>query len=224
MAWADHLLADAGVRWSPLTGWLRALDARAFSVRVSRRMGLEVAGPVRLGAVPDIRLAGGGPFALATAAVARERVEVGPGVIAGAAPFQLVPGARRSPFGWRLELPSACSREIPRGRMQASWRGFDMTADARELHVPSTRSSSRCCPTSDRRLVEAPSLSTASADMRERCARGHGCGWTTSPGSAPGMSTPLPSSVQFCSGMAPRTGWPNRSTPSGLRKTCPTAA
>src|SRR6516164_98262 len=93
LSFADDIVAAAGVR-------IIAFDRPGyggstqtpFSLNSVARLALQVAS--RLG-VQEFRTtgwSGGGPFALATAAVAGARV-TGVGVIAGAGPFQAVPGA-----------------------------------------------------------------------------------------------------------------------------------
>jgi pimeloyl-ACP methyl ester carboxylesterase len=93
MAWADHLLADAGVRWVAFDrpGYGGSTPT-SFSVGSVAKMALQVADQYGLERFRTSGWSGGGPFALATAAIAGGRVEA-VGVIAGAAPFQLVPGA-----------------------------------------------------------------------------------------------------------------------------------
>lgn len=61
---------------------------------------------------------GGGPFALGTAAIAGGRVKA-VGVIAGATPFRLLPGAL-DVLSDADRSPSACSPEIPRRPVPAS--------------------------------------------------------------------------------------------------------
>jgi pimeloyl-ACP methyl ester carboxylesterase len=119
MAWADHLLADVGVRWvafdRPGYG---GSTATAFSVGSVAKMALQVADQYGLERFRTSGWSGGGPFALATAAIAGKRVQA-VGVIAGAAPFQLIPGA--------LDLLSdgdrAAERLLP-GDPEAASAGF----------------------------------------------------------------------------------------------------
>jgi pimeloyl-ACP methyl ester carboxylesterase len=92
-AWADELLADAGVR---LVAFDRpgygASTPAAFSVGSVAAMAVQVADRCGLQRFRTTGWSGGGPFALATAAIAGDRVDA-VGVIAGMAPFQLMPGA-----------------------------------------------------------------------------------------------------------------------------------
>ena len=93
MAWADDLLADLGVRWIAFDrpGYGGSTPT-AFSVGSVAKMALRVADHCDLERFRTSGWSGGTPFALATAALAGERVEA-VAVIAGAGPFQLVPGA-----------------------------------------------------------------------------------------------------------------------------------
>jgi len=93
MAWADEVVAAAGVRMISFDRPGYGASARApFSLGSVARMALQVAGQLGLERFWTTGWSGGGPFALATAAIAAERVQA-VGVIAGAGPFQLVPGA-----------------------------------------------------------------------------------------------------------------------------------
>ena len=72
---------------------------------------------------------------------------------------------------------------------------------------------------SDRRLWSSHSEHLL-ADMREAMRQdGVGAGWDNVAWIGAGTSTRLRSSVRCCSGMAPRTAWPNRSMPTGMRQT-----
>src|SRR5215469_11442490 len=93
MAWADEVVAAAGVRMISFDRPGYGASARAqFSLGSVARMALQVAGQMGLEQFRTTGWSGGGPYALATAAIAPERVQA-VGVIAGAGPFQLVPGA-----------------------------------------------------------------------------------------------------------------------------------
>jgi pimeloyl-ACP methyl ester carboxylesterase len=93
MAWADDVMAEAGIRWiafdRPGYG---GSTAAAFSIRSVAEMALDVADQYGLEQFWATGWSGGGPFALGTAALGGTRVRC-VGVIAGAGPFQLVPGA-----------------------------------------------------------------------------------------------------------------------------------
>src|SRR6516225_46897 len=100
MAWADEVARAAGVRMIAFDRPGYGASARApFSLGSVARMALQVADQMGLERFRTTGWSGGGPFALATAAIAPERVQAA-GVIAGAGPFQLVPGAlERLPDG-----------------------------------------------------------------------------------------------------------------------------
>jgi pimeloyl-ACP methyl ester carboxylesterase len=93
MAWADDDLRRLGVR-------IVAFDRPGyggstqtpFSLTSGARMGLAVADAAGLDRFATTGWSGGGPFALATAAVAPLRVAA-VGVMSGAGPFQKIPGA-----------------------------------------------------------------------------------------------------------------------------------
>lgn len=175
MAWADDLLADSGVR-------LIAFDrpgyggstATAFSLGSVAKMALEVADRYGLERFRTSGWSGGGPFALATAAVAGERVPA-VGVIAGAAPFQRVPEA--------LDVLSDEDRAAesllpgdPEAACAGFVEGFDMTA-ALESATSLYEDFAPLLSDSDRQLWSANSEHLL-ADMREAMRQGVvGCGW-----------------------------------------------
>jgi pimeloyl-ACP methyl ester carboxylesterase len=175
MAWADHLLADVGVRWVAFDrpGYGGSTPA-AFSVGSVARMALQVADQFGLERFRTSGWSGGGPFALATAAIAGERVEA-VGVIAGPAPFQLVPGA--------LDVLSdgdrAAERLLP-GDPEAACAGFQEGFDMGEALESSTALYEAFEPLlsdTDRRLWSSYSEHLL-ADEREAMRQGVvGCGW-----------------------------------------------
>lgn len=175
MAWADDILAEFGVRWlafdRPGYG---GSSPTAFSIRSVAQMALQVADHHGLERFWTSGWSGGGPFALGTAAIAGGRVEA-VGVIAGAAPFQLVPGA--------LDVLSdgdrAAERLLP-GDPEAACagflEGFDMTA---ALGSPEALYAEfePLLSDSDRRLWSAHSEDML-VDMREAMRQhGVGAGW-----------------------------------------------
>jgi pimeloyl-ACP methyl ester carboxylesterase len=175
MAWADQLLADAGVRWVAFDrpGYGRSTPA-AFSVGSVAKMALQVADQFGLERFRTSGWSGGGPFALATAAIAGERVEA-VGVIAGAAPFQLVPGA--------LDLLSdgdrAAERLLP-GDPEAARVGFQegfVMTEALESSTALYEAFEPLLSDTDRQLWSSYSEHLL-ADMREAMRQGVvGCGW-----------------------------------------------
>jgi pimeloyl-ACP methyl ester carboxylesterase len=127
LAWADDVVAASGVQMiafdRPGFGGSTQVP---FSLRSVAEMALQIADLIGLDRFRTLGWSGGGPFALATATVAPERVPA-VGIIAGAAPFQLVPGA--------LEVLSdgdkAAERLLPddpQGAAAGFVEGFDMTA------------------------------------------------------------------------------------------------
>ena len=175
MAWADHVLVDAGVRWVAFDrpGYGGSTPT-PFSVGSVAKMALQVADQYGLERFRTSGWSGGGPFALATAAIAGDRVEA-VGVIAGAAPFQLVPGA--------LDLLSdgdrAAERLLP-GDPEAACagflEGFDMT-EALGSSAALYEAFEPLLSDWDRRLWGSYSEHML-ADMREAVGQGVvGCGW-----------------------------------------------
>jgi pimeloyl-ACP methyl ester carboxylesterase len=175
MAWADDLLADAGVRWVAFDrpGYGGSTPA-AFSVGSVAKMALRVADQYGLERFRASGWSGGGPFALGTAAIAGERVEA-VGVIAGPAPFQLVPGALDA----LSDGDRAAERLLPGDRVAACAgfaEGFDM-AEALENSTALYEAFEPLLSDSDRRLWE-PYSEHLLADMREAMRQGvEGCGW-----------------------------------------------
>lgn len=175
MAWADQLLANAGVRWVAFDrpGYGGSAPT-SFTVRSVAKMALLVADQCGLERFRTAGWSGGGPFALGTAAVAGERVE-GVGVIAGAAPFQAVPGA--------LDVLSdgdrAAERLLP-GNPEAACTGFLEGFDMTQALKSSTALYEDFEPLlsdSDRRLWGSYSEHLL-ASMREAMRQGgKGLGW-----------------------------------------------
>jgi pimeloyl-ACP methyl ester carboxylesterase len=126
MAWADEVVRAAGVRMIAFDRPGYGASARApFSLGSVARMALQVAGQMGLERFRTTGWSGGGPFALATAAMAPERVQA-VGVIAGAGPFQLVPGA----LGELSDGDKAAERLLPgnpEGAAAGFADGFDLT-------------------------------------------------------------------------------------------------
>jgi pimeloyl-ACP methyl ester carboxylesterase len=127
MAWADEVVCAAGVRMIAFDRPGYGASAGApFSLGSVARMALQVAGQMGLERFRTTGWSGGGPFALATAAIAPERVQA-VGVIAGAGPFQLIPGALEQ----MSDGDKAAERLIPgnpAGAAAGFADGFDMTA------------------------------------------------------------------------------------------------
>ena len=92
-AWAQSAMEEAGVRMIAFDrpGYGGSTRAR-FSLRSVAELATRVADAAGLAEFRTIGWSGGGPFALATAVTAPDRVRA-VGIVAGAGPFQLVPGA-----------------------------------------------------------------------------------------------------------------------------------
>ena len=174
-AWADQLLADAGVRWIAFDrpGYGESTPT-AFSLRSVARMAVEVADEYGLERFRTSGWSGGGPFALATAVVAGERVEA-VGVMAGAAPFQLVPGALDA----LSDGDRAAERLLPQDPEAACAGvvdGFDMT-DALKSSSALYEDFEPLLSDSDKLLWRSLSEQPL-ASMREALRHGvEGCGW-----------------------------------------------
>jgi pimeloyl-ACP methyl ester carboxylesterase len=93
MAWADEAVARAGVHLVSFDrpGYGRSTQV-PFSLATIARLGVDLADRLGCQRFATMGWSGGGPFALATAAGAADRVSV-VGVISGAGPFQEIPGA-----------------------------------------------------------------------------------------------------------------------------------
>ncbi|HEY6429621.1 MAG TPA: alpha/beta hydrolase, partial [Acidimicrobiales bacterium] len=93
LAWADERLAAEGVRLVTFDrpGYGGSTPA-PFGLTSLARLALTVADELGLDRFATSGLSGGGPFALAVAAVAPDRVTA-VGVLSGGGPFQHVPGA-----------------------------------------------------------------------------------------------------------------------------------
>ncbi|MGH7083348.1 MAG: alpha/beta fold hydrolase, partial [Acetobacteraceae bacterium] len=170
-----HLLADVGVRWVAFDrpGYGGSTPT-AFSVGSVAKMALQVADQYGLERFRTSGWSGGGPFALGTAAIAGERVQA-VGVIAGAGPFQLVPGA----LNVLSDGDKAAERLLPGDPVAACagfLEGFDMAGaltSSRALY----EDFEPLLSDSDRRLWSSYSEHLL-ADMREAMRQGAGgLGW-----------------------------------------------
>lgn len=175
LAWADEIASDAGVR-------LIAFDRPGyggtkegpFSLASVAAMAVEIADRLGLSRFRTTGWSGGGPFALATAAAAGDRV-LSVGVISGAGPFQLIPGA--------LEDLSEGDREAvrllpgdPAGAAAKFVEGFRLS-DALASPEQMYEAFEPLLSDTDRQLWSAHA-DAMHADMREALAQGSiGCGW-----------------------------------------------
>jgi pimeloyl-ACP methyl ester carboxylesterase len=126
MDWADELVATAGVRMIAFDrpGYGESTQV-PFSLASVAGMALEVADRMGLHRFRTTGWSGGGPFALATAAAAPDRVDA-VGVIAGAGPFQLVPGALEA-LSDGDKAAEKLLPDDPQGAAAGFVEGFDMT-------------------------------------------------------------------------------------------------
>ena len=175
LAFADDVIEAAGVRMFAFDrpGYGGSTQT-PFSLASVAKMALEVADRVGLDRFRTTGWSGGGPFALATAALAGARVP-SVGVMAGAGPFQLVPDALEQ----LSEGDKAAEYLISRDRQAACEgfvEGFDLQPaleDATSLYQAFEPMLSE----SDRRIWSAHSDQIL-AEMREAMTRGvWGCGW-----------------------------------------------
>jgi pimeloyl-ACP methyl ester carboxylesterase len=127
LAWADEVVAASG---APMIAFDRpgygGSTQVPFSLRSVARMAVQAADLIGLDRFRTLGWSGGGPFALATAVVAPERVPA-VGIIAGAAPFQLVPGALE-PLSDGDKAAERLLPHDPQGAAVGFTEGFDMSA------------------------------------------------------------------------------------------------
>jgi pimeloyl-ACP methyl ester carboxylesterase len=177
MAWADDVIAAAGVRWiafdRPGYG---ASTPSPFSLTSVARMALRVADELGLDGIRTSGCSGGGPFALATAALAPERVHA-VGVIAGAGPFQLVPGALNELSDGDKDAEQMLPDD-PEGAAARFTEGFDLTDALSSAETLYENFEPLLCPW-DQAQWQARSCSQALFDeVREAVRSGlSGCAW-----------------------------------------------
>lgn len=175
LAFADGIAEASGVR-------IVAFDRPGyggstqtpFGLTSVANMALRVADQIGLDRFRTTGWSGGAPFALATAAMAHERVPA-VGVIAGAGPFQLVPGA----LDGLSEGDKAAEKLLP-GDQHAACDGF---LDGFDLN-PALESADRLYQAFEPLLSETDRRVWANhseeilAEMREAMTQGPwGCGW-----------------------------------------------
>ncbi len=177
MAWADDVVSAAGVRMLAFDrpGYGSSTQA-PFSLGSVATMTLELANEMGLERFRTTGWSGGGPFALATAASAPDRVQA-VGVIAGGGPFQLVPGALQG----LSEGDKAAERLLPdnpEGAAAGFAEGFDMTGALASPEALYEAFEPLLCEW-DRTQWKDPSHAQALlADMREALKSGvWGCAW-----------------------------------------------
>jgi pimeloyl-ACP methyl ester carboxylesterase len=174
MAFADDICESAGVRMISFDrpGYGRSTQI-PFSLTSVASMAVEVADRLSLDQFRTIGWSGGGPFALATAALAVRRVPT-VGVIAGAGPFQLVPGA----LDQLSDGDKAAVQLLPDQR--AAYAGFVEGFDLKPALESATSLYQAFEPllSDTDREVWALHSEEILAEMREAMSQGvWGCGW-----------------------------------------------
>jgi pimeloyl-ACP methyl ester carboxylesterase len=177
MAWADEFIGEAGVRMIAFDRPGYGASTRVpFSLTSVARMALQVARELGVERFRATGWSGGGPFALATAAAARQQVRA-VGVVAGAGPFQLVPGA----LAELSEGDKAAENLLPDDPEGAAARfadGFQMTDALSSAEALYEAFEPMLCEW-DRAQWHAPGRDQVLlADMREAFRTGEwGCAW-----------------------------------------------
>jgi pimeloyl-ACP methyl ester carboxylesterase len=175
LAFADGIAEASGVRIIAMDrpGYGRSTQA-PFGLTSVANMALRVADQIGLDKFCTTGWSGGAPFALATAAIARERVPA-VGVMAGAGPFQLVPGALD-----RLSDGDKAAEELLPGDRQAACEGFLEGFDLNPALVSADRLYREFEPllSETDRQVWANHAEEILVEMREAMTQGAwGCGW-----------------------------------------------
>ena len=224
LCFGEQLAAECGVRLvsfdrpgyggsTPAPFGLASIAADAHAVADE----LGIAGFATLGQ------SGGGPGALAAAAVPGGRV-TRVGIASGPGPFQRVPGALGQ-LDDNDRTAVALLPGDPAGAAAAFAAGTEPLAgliraadDAGIVSAFQELLSPR-----DNELMRDPRLAAAFAEtMREGLRPGtSGAGWATSPGSGNGTSTWAPSPARSCCGTAARTAWRRPRMGCGCRRTWP---
>ena len=177
MVWADDVVSAAGVRMIAFDRPGYGASARApFSVGSVARMTLRLADQLGLERFRTTGWSGGGPFALATAAIAPGRVQA-VGVIAGAGPFQLVPGA----LDGLSDGDKAAVRLLPgdpEGAAAGFAEGFDMADALLSPEALYKDFEPLLCEWDQTQWTEPRHAQALLADMREALkSGGWGCAW-----------------------------------------------
>lgn len=174
LAFADDLVEAAGVRIiafdRPGYGGSKQTP---FGLTSVASMAVQVADRLGVDQFRTTGWSGGGPFALATAALAGGRVPT-VGVIAGAGPFQLVPGL----LDELSDGDKAAERLLP--DQQAAYEGFIEGFDLKPALEDATSLYKEFEPSLSESDRQAWTLHSEEllADMREAMTQGvWGCGW-----------------------------------------------
>lgn len=175
LAWLDGDLRRLGVR-------LVAFDRPGYggSTQVPYRLssgarrGLAVADAAGLGSFAVAGWSGGGPFALATAAVAPQRLTA-VGVMSGAGPFQEVPGALDGLAGPDVEAVTQLPHDPGRAAalFASGFPSADAFGDGRAVAAVFGEALS---PRDRRLLAEKDLADSLAADLREALRQGTGLG------------------------------------------------
>lgn len=177
LAWADDAVAQAGVQLVTFDrpGYGRSTQV-PFSLSRVAHLAMELADRLGWQRFATLGWSGGGPFALATAAAAPDRVSA-VGVISGAGPFQEIPGALEQLDGGDAE-GAALSASDPAAAAVAfagTFAGLAAVADEAQLLVTFAPALSE----RDQRVLANPPITTALLrDIQEAFLQGSlGGGW-----------------------------------------------
>jgi pimeloyl-ACP methyl ester carboxylesterase len=177
MTWADDEIAAAGVQLLTFDRPGYGLSTQLpFSLTRVARLGIALADRLGWERFAATGWSGGGPFALATAALAPERVRA-VGVMSGAGPFQAVPGALENLDGGDAEGAGLVigDPDAAAAAFATTFEGLaDLADEAALLAAFEPALSDR-----DRRVLAEPRHATAIfADIREAFRQGAlGGGW-----------------------------------------------
>jgi len=177
MAWADEAVAQADVHLVTFDrpGYGRSTQV-PFSLSRVARLGIDLADHLGWQRFATLGWSGGGPFALATAAEALDRVSA-VGVISGAGPFQEIPGALEALSGG--DADGAALSVSNRGAAAVAFAGTfaDLAAVTNEEELLTTFRPA--LSERDQRVLERPALATALLqDIQEAFRQGSlGGGW-----------------------------------------------
>lgn len=177
LAWGEDLAAAEGVRLVTFDrpGYGGSVSA-PFGLTTLARLALQVADRVGLHRFSTSGLSGGGPFALAVAALAPERIR-SVGVMSGAGPFQDVPGALDGLSDIDKEAVSLLPAD-PVGAAEKFASGFPTREDLPDLDALLARFGP-VLSDRDKEIASDPVTGAALlADVREALRQGRlGGGW-----------------------------------------------
>jgi pimeloyl-ACP methyl ester carboxylesterase len=177
MAWADEAVTRAGVHLVAFDrpGYGRSTQA-PFSLSQVARLGIDLADHLGWRRFATLGWSGGGPFALATAAGAPDRVSA-VGVISGAGPFQEMPGALEGLSGGDAEgaALSLSNRVAAAAAFASTFADLAAVCDEAELEAVFRPALSE----RDQRVLARPPLTAALLlDIQEAFRQGSlGGGW-----------------------------------------------